>query len=272
MLMIGLALVVLLPVASAGQGILVERVQDLQLSDAQEAKIAEIRKDCRPKIQEAVKELAGLVKEEMEKLGAVLTAEQKEKIQALKEDREDRREECLAHAVASLKELDLTDAEMTKIGEIRKEYRPKLLKAMKELDGLLTDEQRKLRADALGAGKKRSEVLEALKLTDAQKDKVVNVCKTVCGLVREEMEQVRDMLSASQKEQLADLKDERREQVRHRMAHRIHNLRDLNLSDDQRAKLAEIRNDFRPRVQEAGNRLRAAVRDEVERIMAVLKE
>src|SRR5262249_3311307 len=93
------------------QVILVERIQDLSLSDAQEAKIAEIRKDCEPKVKDAAKELAGLVKEEEQKLGEVLTAEQKQKIQALKEERKDYRSECLAHTVAHLKELDLTDAE-----------------------------------------------------------------------------------------------------------------------------------------------------------------
>jgi len=272
-LLIAVALVMLTSVAGAGDRvIMVERIQDLPLSEAQETKIAEIRKDCGPKIQEAAKELAGLVKEELQKMGAVLTAEQKEKIEALKEDREERREECLAHAIANLKALDLTDAEMTKIAEIRKDYRPKVVNAMKELHGLLTDEQRKVRADALSAGKKRSQVLEALKLTDAQKDKVITVGKAVGGLVREEMEQIRDVLTASQKEKLADLKDERREQVRNRMAHRIANLRDLNLTDEQKTKLADIRNDFRPRVQEAGNRLRAAIRDEVERVAAVIKE
>src|SRR6516164_8122272 len=45
--------------------VLVERIQDLNLTDAQEAKIADIRKEYRPKIQEAAKEVAGVVKEEV---------------------------------------------------------------------------------------------------------------------------------------------------------------------------------------------------------------
>ena len=49
-----------------GQG-LAERLQDLNLTDAQEAKIAEIRKEYQPKVQEAAKELAAIVKEEVGK-------------------------------------------------------------------------------------------------------------------------------------------------------------------------------------------------------------
>src|SRR5262249_54792581 len=185
----------------------------------------------RVKVQEAVKELGALAKDEVAKIRDVLTAEQKEKIQNLKEERKERREECLAHAIANLKELDLTDAEMAKIGDIREEVRPKVVKSMKELDGMLTDEQKKVRTEALTAGKKRSEILEALKLTNEQKDKVVTVGKEVGSLVREEMEQIKDVLTKSQKEQLGELKDEKKEQVRNRLAHQIANLKDLNLTE-----------------------------------------
>jgi Spy/CpxP family protein refolding chaperone len=268
-----LALIVLMSVAAAGQvRVVVERIQDLPLSDAQEAKIAEIRKESRVKTQAAVKELGSLVKDEVAKIRDVLTAEQKEKIQALKEDRKEHREECLAHAIANLKELDLTDAEMAKIGEIREEFRPKVVKTMKELDGMLTDEQKKVRTEALTAGKKRSEILEGLKLSNEQKDKVVTVGKEVGSLVRDEMEQIRDVLTKSQKEQLGELKDERKEQVRDRLAHRIANFKDLNLTEEQKTKLADIRNEYRPKVHEVGNRLRATIRDEVERITAVIKQ
>jgi hypothetical protein len=41
---------------------LAERVQDLNLTDDQEAKIAEIRKEGETKVAEARKELAGVVK------------------------------------------------------------------------------------------------------------------------------------------------------------------------------------------------------------------
>ena len=48
-------------------------------------------------------------------------------------------------------------------------------------------------------------------------------------------------------------------------------IQDLNLTDAQEAQIAEIRKEYRPKVQEAGNKLREAAREEVEKILAVLK-
>jgi Spy/CpxP family protein refolding chaperone len=251
--------------------VLVERIQDLNLTDAQEAKIADIRKDFQPKVQAAAKELTGIVKEEVDKIGAVLTPEQKAKVQAMKEERAEHREECLAHRLTNLKELDLTDTEMTKIGDIRKEYRPKIQKAMETLAGTLTDAQKKAREEALTAGKTRKEVLEAIKLTDQQKEKVQTVAKEVGTLCREEMEKIRDVLSAEQKEKLQDVKDETKERVRDRKAHAIANFNDLKLTDDQKTKIADIRKEYRPKVHEAGNKLRGTIREELEQIVAVIK-
>jgi Spy/CpxP family protein refolding chaperone len=247
------------------------RIQDLNLTDDQEAKIADIRKEYRPKVQEAGKELAAVVKEEVEKVRGVLTPEQRTKLAADKEERQDRRSQGLAERMAHVGELDLTDGEMEKIAEIRKEYRPKIEKALKELQGVLSDDQKKARQEALQAGKKRREVLESLKLTDEQKAKVETVGKEVKALVREEMEKIRDVLSAEQKEKLQDLKEERKERVRDRMAHRIANLKALDLTEDQKTKIADIRKEYRPKVQEAGNKLRATAREEVEAIIAVIK-
>ena len=61
-----------------GEG-LAERIQDLNLTDEQEAKIADIRKESRPKVEEAAKELGVVVKQEEDKVRAVLTPEQTEK-------------------------------------------------------------------------------------------------------------------------------------------------------------------------------------------------
>src|SRR5262245_48860931 len=267
-----IALAALVSMSAAGQvTVVVERIQDLDLTDAQESKIAEIRKQHQPKVQEAAKELVTLVKEENEKMQGILTPEQQKQVQAMKEERKEQREECAAHAFANLKELDLTDAEMTKIGEIRKEYRPKFEKLMKELDGLLTDAQKKAREEALKAGKNRREVVAALNLTDAQKGTLTAVGKQLVPLVREEMEKIQAVLTESQKEQLQDLQEERAERVRDRMAHRVANFKDLNLSDDQKTKLTAIRQQYRPKIHEAGNKLRAAIRDEVEQIVAVIK-
>jgi Spy/CpxP family protein refolding chaperone len=277
MLVVGLAVIVAFPAAAerkadekAAVG-LVERIQDLNLSDEQEAKIADIRKEYRPKVQEAAKNLRVIVREEVEKVRGVLTEEQKTKIAAMKEERRERRVERLAERIAHLEELDLTNAEIAKIAEIRQEYRPKIFKALEGLRGILTDDQRKAREEGLKAGKKRREILASLNLTDDQKAKVEEVCKEVATLVREELEKMRDVLSAGQQEKLQEFKEERREHVRDRIAHRIANLRDLNLTDEQKTQIADIRKEYRPKVQEAGNKLRATVREEVEAIVAVIK-
>jgi Spy/CpxP family protein refolding chaperone len=250
---------------------LAERIQDLNLTDAQEAKIADLRKEFRPKVQEAAKEVVAIVREEVEKMQTVLTPQQKQKLQTLREERQEHREDCLAHRIANLRDLDLTDAEMTQIGDIRKEFRPKIEKALEGLKGTLSAEQMKAREEALTTGKTRRQVLEALKLTPPQKEKVETVGKEVAGLVREELDKIRDVLTKGQQEKLQDLKEERHEHVRDRMAHRIANLKDLNLTDEQKTKLADIRKEYRPKVHEAGNKLRAAVREEVEKILAVIR-
>jgi Spy/CpxP family protein refolding chaperone len=253
-------------------GELGERIQDLNLTDQQEAKIADIRKEFRPRVQEAAKELSGLLKEEVEKARAVLTPEQKTKLEAAREERKEQRAEGLAQRITHLEEMDLTEGEMTKIADIRMEFRPKIEQAMKQLHGLLNDDQKKARQEALQAGKKRREVLQALNLTDDQREKVQAVCKEVCTLVREEMEKVRDVLSTEQRATLQDVKEERRERVRDRMTHRIANLKDLNLTEEQKTQLTDIRKEFRPKVHEAGNKLRGIAREEVEAIVAIIKE
>jgi Spy/CpxP family protein refolding chaperone len=251
--------------------VVVERIHDLNLTDEQEAKIADIRKECRPKFQEAAKELAGLVKEEEAKVRGVLTPEQREKVQALRELRREHRFDSLAARVAHLGELDLTDAEVAQIADIHKEFRPKIMKAMGGLKGVLTDEQRKAREEALKAGKPHREVRASLNLTDEQKQKMEAVGQEIRPLVREEMDKIRDVLTEEQRQKLAELRDERRDRVRDRMAGAVANARDLNLTDEQKAQIADIRKEFRPRIHEAGNTLRAAIREEMGMILGVLR-
>jgi Spy/CpxP family protein refolding chaperone len=251
--------------------VLVERIQDLQLTDAQEAKIAEVRKECGTKIKEDAKELAGFLKQEVDKVEGVLTAEQKRKLAESKEERKEIRGERLAERLAHLHDLDLTEGERAKFMEIRKEFHPRVEKAMKGLEGLLSDEQKKARADALKAGKNRREVFAALKLTDAQKEKIEEIGKEVRTIVHDELVQMRDVLTESQKAKLEEFKDERKEHVRDHMAHRIANFKELNLTADQKEKIAEIRKEFRPKVHEAGNKLRTAAREEVMEILNVIK-
>jgi Spy/CpxP family protein refolding chaperone len=271
-----LSLVVAMAFCSKGhtQGVkerLAERIQDLDLTDDQEAKITEIRKEFRPKVVKAIKDLVALVKDEVGKVRDVLTAEQKDKLKELKDERKERRFESLCERIAHLKELDLTDAEMAKIREIRKECRPKIAKAMKELEGLLSDKQKQARADGLKAGKSRREIRSALKLTDEQKQKVEAVAKEVGAVVRDEMAKIRDVLTEAQKEKLPLLAEERKERVRDHMAHRILHLKELNLTAAQKDSIMKIRQEYRSRIHEAANDLRATVRGEVAAILAVIK-
>ena len=248
-----------------------ERLQDLSLTDEQEAKIADIRKECRPEVEKAAKELATVAREEVDKIRKVLTPEQQQKLRAFAEERREHRPEGLCARVAHLRELDLTDGELAKIQGIRKEFRPKIEKAMEGLHGTLSAEQKQARQEALKAGKRRKEVLAAMKLTDEQKQKAQAVGKEVAALVREELGQVRDVLTAGQKEKLAELKDERKDRVRDRLAHRVANAKELNLTEEQKAQIQEVRKEYRPKVHEAGNKFRAAVRDEATQILAVIK-
>jgi len=251
---------------------LADRVQDLDLTDDQEAKIADIRKEFRPRVEKEARELAALAKEEAGKVRAVLTPKQREQLQAMKDERKEMKFERLCDRLAHLKELDLTDAEVAKIQDIRKEVRPQMTKVMAQLDGLLTAAQKQAREEALKSGKSRREVRLALKLNDEQRQKVEAVGKELRGLVRDEMTQIRDLLTESQKEKLAVLKDEVKDRVRDRMAHRMMNFRELNLTDAQKTALANIRQEFRPRIHEAGNNLRATIREEATAILAVLKQ
>jgi Spy/CpxP family protein refolding chaperone len=251
---------------------LAERIQDLDLTDAQEARIAEIRKEYRPKVEKAARELAALVKEQVGKLRDVLTPEQKEMLKAMKDERKERRFESLGERLAHLKELDLTEAEMAKIREIRKEHRPRIVKALKQLEGLLSAEQKQARVEGLKAGKPRREIRRALKLTDAQKQKVEAVAREVAAVVREELAKIRDVLTEAQKERLPVLKDERRDRVRDHLAHRIMNLKELNLTAAQKSTIAKIREEYRSRIHQSGNALRGTAREGVVAILIVLKE
>jgi Spy/CpxP family protein refolding chaperone len=78
----------------------------------------------------------------------------------------------------------------------------------------------------------------------------------VSAVVREELEKIKDVLTAWQQTTLAELKDERRKHTRERMAARTAHFKDLNLTPEQKNKIDEIRKEFRPRIHEAGNRMR----------------
>jgi Spy/CpxP family protein refolding chaperone len=249
----------------------VERIRDLNLTDAQEAAIAGIREEYAPRIDEAVAELNAVVKEEIDQARAVLTPEQREQLAAMKQERKVWRMEGVVQRYAHLSALDLTDEEMNKIADIRKEYRPRIVKALEGLKGILTPEQAELREEALKAGKPRREVLASLKLTDDQKTKVEAVGNEVRTLVREELDKVRAVLTPEQQVKLAVMKEERKDRVRDRVVFDIVNYKELKLTDEQKGRIEAIRTEYRPRVETAGNQLRALVREEIAAIITVVK-
>jgi hypothetical protein len=55
------------------------------------------------------------------------------------------------------------------------------------------------------------------------------------------------------------------------MAAAVANAKDLNLTDEQKTAIADIRKEFRPKIHEAGNKLRGAVREEVGMILDTIK-
>jgi len=181
------------------------------------------------------------------------------------------RQQAVGVLAEHVQDLNLTDEQEAKIMDIREEYHPKIAKAMEGLRGLLTDDQRKAREQALMSGKKRMELVAALNLTGGQKEKAEAIGKEVRGLIHQEMEKIHDVLNEGQQTKLQELKEERNEHVRDRMAHRIVNFKALDLSSDQMSKLESIRKEFRPKVHGAGNKLRATVREEVRAIVSVLK-
>jgi Spy/CpxP family protein refolding chaperone len=91
-------------------------------------------------------------------------------------------------------------------------------------------------------------------------------------LVQDELAKMRDVLNPEQQEKIEAMKEEdRREQVRDRLAFRIANLKELALMDQQVSQIKAIWAEYRPRVQEAGNRLRKIVREEIAAVVTVLK-
>jgi Spy/CpxP family protein refolding chaperone len=253
-----------------GVEMIVERICDLSLTDDQEMKIESVRKDFRPKIGDAAKELAGVVKEEVDKVRDVLTPEQRDKIKAL-EDRNENRREHLAARLAHLKDLHLSDAEKAQFEEIREQYKPKVEKLVTDMGAVLSDEQKTTRKEGLKAGKTRREIRDSLNLTNDQKEKLESIGKDLVGVVRDELDKMKSVLTSSQQEQIAEFRSERRDQARDRLACAISNFGDLDLTAEQKSKIKSIREEYRPKVHEAGNKLRSLARDEVSQILDIVK-
>jgi Spy/CpxP family protein refolding chaperone len=109
-----------------------------------------------------------------------------------------------------LEGLDLTDEQKAKVAEVRKEFGPKLAEFQKKSDGILTDEQKKDRAEAMkeakSAGKSPREsyqaVQEAMKLTDEQKSQMREIGKERGGVEKEMRSKIMEILTPEQREQV----------------------------------------------------------------------
>lgn len=255
-----------------GAQMIVERFGDLNLTDQQTIEIAAVREEFAPKIDSALDRLDGTIKEQREAASAVLTADQKIKLLTLKTELGLWRTETIAERYAHLRELDLTDAEKAKINDIRKEFRPKIVKCVENLKGILTPDQLKMREDMLKTGMPRRDVIKALKLTDDQKTKVEAIGDEVRGYIRNELDRVRAVLDPAQREKIAAMKEDRIEQFRARALFAIASLKDLNLTDQQVQQLRAIHAEYGARVEDAGNQVRALIREELSAIVNVLQD
>jgi len=157
---------------------------------------------------------------------------------------------CHGHgSCGMLKGLNLSDEQKAKVKELWKEYQPKFKEAA---GGVLTTEQKKARDDAIkaakDAGKKGPEVFKAVraavKLTDEQKAKMKEAMKPLRKELHEKV--------------MAILTPEQQGQLKAKMAaHKHHGhgpwgmLKGLNLSDEQKAKVKELRKEYQPRFKEA---------------------
>lgn len=101
-----------------------------------------------------------------------------------------------------IKDLTLTDAQKTKVAELKKVYDPKFEKARENLDTILTDEQKKAKKEALEAGKDRKDLWKILQLTEAQMAKLGEGQKTLQTLRKEAREKVMSILTPEQKKQV----------------------------------------------------------------------
>lgn len=194
----------------------------VKLTDEQKAKMAELRKEG-----------AALRNELREKMVALLTPEQKEKLEKHREAMTDRapkagkkHRDVREHRPAGRNEgmfkgLDLTDEQKTQIKELRKEYGPKLKDARPNMDSLLTEEQKQARAEAMEAAKAagkegrdvRKDVREAVKLTDEQKAKLAEGREAAVAARKELHEKVLAILTPEQQAQL-------KEKHQHRKGHK----------------------------------------------------
>jgi Spy/CpxP family protein refolding chaperone len=85
------------------------------------------------KVEAIGKELRTCVRQELDKMRAVLSPEQREKLGEFRQERRERVRDRLAFAIGERGELNLTPEQRTKIAQIRQEFRPKVHEAGNKL-------------------------------------------------------------------------------------------------------------------------------------------
>ena len=111
-----------------------------------------------------------------------------------------------------LEGLELTAEQKEKLKGLEKEYGPKLKEARAKMDSIITDEQKKARAEAMKAAKEagkkgkelRQAVEAAVQLTDEQKAKMAEARKAMGPLQREVREKFMALLTPEQKEAIKE--------------------------------------------------------------------
>jgi Spy/CpxP family protein refolding chaperone len=122
----------------------------------------------------------------------------------------------LARIDMMVRNLDLTDAQKAKIEEIKKEFGPKLKAAQEKQDSILTEEQKKARAEAFqkaresgqGFQNMRETLEKALNLSDSQKKDMEAARTAFAELSRAILEKVTPLLTPEQKEKLEKARQE----------------------------------------------------------------
>lgn len=115
-----------------------------------------------------------------------------------------------AAGLEMLQGVNLTTEQKAKVEEIRKDLGGKIRDALQKLDGVLTEEQKKARAEAVkaarGSGRglqgSREAIEKSLKLTDEQKAKMAEIRKELEPLRTQLREKITALLTAEQKEQI----------------------------------------------------------------------
>lgn len=108
-----------------------------------------------------------------------------------------------------LDSLKLTDEQKAKVEEVKKEFAPKMEEASKKMQGILSEDQKKARDEAMkearDAGKTGRDVwqagLAAAKLTDEQKSKLADASKDLMSVAQERREKLLAILTPEQKEE-----------------------------------------------------------------------